>query len=264
MIIKGIRKFHQLFTIIITLLFTMSFFLMTDSAYGKRERRGDDSHREREYKERRERDSDRYSRQNGRRDGDYSRSYRDRNKRRVVSSPVRRHGHSVRKLPRGYSRVWYKNKPYYYSQGVFYVPDLSGFVVVRAPIGSIVVSLPVGYRRIWTSGGWYFSYGGTFYRRAASGYVVVQAPAEVIVEEEPPDIIKPSESAFGQVSVTASILNVRSGPDLDYPLIYQVHKGYILDVHGKSGAWLYVELPNGEFGWVMDQFTYHLKAPGSG
>jgi hypothetical protein len=51
---------------------------------------------------------------------------------------------------------------------------------------------------------------------------------------------------------------------LSYPLIYQVHSGYILEVHGQSRGWLYVELPNGEFGWVMAEFTYRLEAPGSG
>jgi uncharacterized protein YgiM (DUF1202 family) len=91
------------------------------------------------------------------------------------------------------------------------------------------------------------------------GYAVVEAPATVVVEEDAPVLVRPLKPATGRVSVTASVLNVRSGPSLDDPVIYQIHEGYILEVHGKSGWWLYVQLPNGEFGWVKSVFTKQLK-----
>ena len=261
---RQLIKPHHFITVFFIGVFTMSFILMEDYSFAQRERRGDDSSRVSRQQERRGDDSSRVSRQQDRRGSDSPRIDRNRSKRRIISPSSPRYGYVVPKLPRGYRRIWHKSKPYYYISGVFYTPGPSGFIVVRAPIGSIVVSLPVGFRRIWVSDAYYYTYGGTFYRRAPSGFVVVAPPAEVILEEEAPVIVQPSEAAAGQVSVTASILNVRSGPDFSYPLIYQVHSGYILEVHGQSREWLYVELPNGEFGWVMAEFTYRLEAPGSG
>ena len=184
--------------------------------------------------------------------------------RKIVRSPrTIRHGHVVPSLPRGYRRIWRNKEPYYYYRGAFYRPARSGFIVVGAPLGAIVLSLPAGYQRIWVDDGWYYVYGDVFYRRRPSGYVVVEAPRDIIIEE-PPELVQPPETDSGEVSVIASVLNVRSGPGLSYPVIYQIHEGYILDVHGKTTGWLYVELPNGEFGWVMNIYTNRLLPPGSG
>ena len=184
---------------------------------------------------------------------------------RVVKSPrVYRKGHTVSKLPRGYRRILHNKKPYYYYSGSFYRRAPSGFIVIGAPYGAIVFSLPVGYQRFWVDNAWYYAYGGAFYRRSPYGYVVVEAPRNIVIEEEVTVLVQPPEPYSGEVSVIASILNVRSGPSLSYPVIYQIHKGYILEVHGKTTGWLYVQLPNGEFGWVMNIYTNRLNPPGSG
>lgn len=187
----------------------------------------------------------------------------ERDKRHVISPRVSRHGHVVSKLPRGYRRTWLKRKPYFYHRGVFYRPARSGFIVVRAPVGSIIVSLPVGYQRLWIDGAVYYAYGSTFYRRVPTGYIVVDAPPIVVVEEEAPSLVQPSRPATGEVIVNAPVLNVRSGPSLSDPKIYQVDEGYILEVHGRSNGWLYVQLPNGEYGWVKSVFTKPVE-PASG
>jgi hypothetical protein len=188
---------------------------------------------------------------------------RSRIKRRVISPRITRHDHVITRLPRGYRRIWHDRKPYYYYSGVFYRPHISGFIAVGAPIGAIVVSLPVGYQRIWVDDSWYYVYGSSFYRRVPAGYMVVEAPPAVVVEDIVPELVPPPETAAGNVAVTTSVLNVRSGPGLGYPLIYQIQEGYLLEVHGKTTGWLYVQLPNGEFGWVMNIYTTPL-APGSG
>ena len=185
--------------------------------------------------------------------------------RRVVRSPrAYRHGHTVSKLPRGYRRTWHNKDPYYYYSGSFYRPARSGFIVVGAPYGAIVLSLPVGYQRFWVDDAWYYAYGSVFYRRVPAGYVVVEAPRDIVIEEEAIVLIQPTEADSGEVSVIASILNVRSGPGLSYPVIYQIHEGYILEIQGKTTGWLYVHLPNGEFGWVMNIYTNRLEPSGSG
>ena len=123
-----------------------------------------------------------------------------------------------------------------------------------------MVSLPVGYQRVWFDGALYYAYGGTFYRRIPAGYVVVDPPPVVVVEDDEPVLVQPLETAAGEVIVTAPLLNVRSGPALHYPKLYQVERGYILDILGRSDGWLYVQLPNGELGWVMKDHTRRLDS----
>ena len=238
---------RKIITLLLLSIFALTSFPLADFSFAQRDRRGDRPRVDR-------RGGDRHDR--ARRD-------RPRVKRRVISPRVTRRDHVVSRLPRGYRRVWHNRKPYYYYYGAFYRPYTSGFISVGAPYGAIVVSLPVGYQRLWVDDSWYYVYSSSFYRRVPSGYMVVDAPSTVVVEDSVPEIVSPPESAAGNVSVTTSILNVRSGPGLGYPRIYQIQEGYILEVHGKATGWLYVQLPNGEFGWVMNTYTTPL-APGSG
>lgn len=198
----------------------------------------------------------------GDRDDHYARGRKG--KVRIFSPRPVRHGHVVPKLPRGYRRVWHSNTPYYYRYGIFYRPSPSGFIVVRAPIGLIISSLPVGYTRVWVGGVSYYVYAGAFYRKVPSGYVVVERPPGVYLEEDAPVLVEPPEAAEGIVTVTASALNVRAGPSLTHPVLYQVHRGYLLEVHGRATGWLYVELPDGEFGWVKRVFTAPLDPNAKG
>jgi hypothetical protein len=194
------------------------------------------------------------------------RSYRHErwgDRRHVMSSPFFRHRHVVNRLPWGYRRLWHHRRPYYFSRGIFYRPYSGGFLAVTAPVGAIVVSLPIGYEEFWIDGTAYYTYGGTYYRRAPAGYVVVDPPARVVVEEDTQEIVPPAVSASGKVVVDAPVLNVRSGPSLDDERIYQFEEGSILEVNGKSDGWLYVQLPNGGYGWVKSVFTKPLE-PGTG
>ena len=242
--------FHQIITVVfITVFAVTSVPLATDAFAGERERRNSNYNS--------------HEREHDRKDERSHNNKRWKKKRRVISPRVISHGHTVRKLPRGYKRAWYKKTPYFYSRGVFYRPGPSGYIVVKAPIGAIVVSLPVGNQRIWVDGSSYYVYGGIFYKRVPKGFVVAQTPDTVVVDEIDPAIVNPSQAASGEVSVTAPVLNVRSGPSLGDPKIYQIHEGYILEIHGKSKGWLYVQLPNGEFGWVKSVFTRPLE-PASG
>jgi hypothetical protein len=208
----------------------------------------------------------------GRRVGKQSRVYQEKykharrkgkRKRHVISPRVKRHGHVISRLPRGYRRTWHKRRPYYYNRGVFYRPARSGFTVVGAPYGAVIISLPIGYQRLWIDNSAYYVYGSTFYRRVPAGYAVVERPTEVIVEDVAPALVQPSSPATGEVFVDAPVLNVRSGPSLTYPKIYQIDEGYILEVNGRSNGWLYVQLPNEEYGWVKSVFTKPVE-PASG
>lgn len=165
--------------------------------------------------------------------------------------PPFRHGHVVAKLPHGYRTIYVNRSPYYFWNGFFYSPGSRGYMVVSAPVGAIVASLPLGHSRVSIGGAIFFNFGGSYYRQVPQGYMVVAPPPDVVVQPPPPQI-------YGSVSVIANRLNVRSGPGGEHPVVYQLQQGTVLTVYSISMGWYYVQLPNGQYGWVMEQFTTML------
>jgi len=78
------------------------------------------------------------------------------------------------------------------------------------------------------------------------------APAHRVVQS---NASIPAAGPGYRVSVTADLLNVRSDPDLNSPVVNRVGYGQVLEVEGTAPGWLYVYLPNGGTGWVMEQYT---------
>jgi len=175
--------------------------------------------------------------------------------------PGRDRGHerTVRRLPAGSRTVRAGKSRYYHYHGVFYRRGPSGFLVVNAPAGAIVLSIPVGSRSFLVGGITYYLYDGTYYRRAPSGYIVVAPPPETVVVREIAPVVPSKESMEGKASVTVPLLNVRSGPGMDFPVVYQVHESDMLTIHGYAPEWLYVNLPGGSFGWVMMRYTSYAS-----
>jgi hypothetical protein len=85
------------------------------------------------------------------------------------------------------------------------------------------------------------------------------APPGVVGHAPPPPGVPPAVEQ--QVSVTAEKLEVRSGPGSNHPLVTHVAKGAVLVVRGSAPDWWYVQLPNGNFGWVMRKFTAPVSLP---
>lgn len=166
-----------------------------------------------------------------------------------------RYGERVHRLPHGYRDVWVGRSHYYHHGGWFYRRGPSGFIVVRPPLGAVVLDLPIGFGRLVIGGSTYFTYGGIYYRRAPSGYVVVDPPPQVVVQSPPTVVQTPPDVVNEEVSVVAERLNVRSGPGLDQEVVTQVYKGDVLTIKGNSTGWWYVETPDGQHGWVMTQYT---------
>jgi len=169
-----------------------------------------------------------------------------------------RHGHVIRELPRGYNTIRSRGSVYYFNRGFFYRrrPAATGYIMVHAPIGAIIATLPVGFLSIRIGGSTYFSFGGTYYRRVPQGYLIVAPPPEMVVYPPP--------ALNNRISVTAGILNVRSGPGLQHPVIFRITQGTVLTVQGSAPGWYYVQLPNGRYGWIMVQFTATMEPPPEG
>ena len=47
----------------------------------------------------------------------------------------------------------------------------------------------------------------------------------------------------------------------NYPVTGTVAQGYSLTIYGQQPGWLYVQLPDGQFGWVAQRFTNVPTAP---
>jgi len=187
-----------------------------------------------------------------------------RHRRVIVTRPRPRPGKFIVDLPSRHTRLVVRGRPYYYRSGLFYYRRPRGYVVVGPPIGAIVPRLAIGFSTVWVGGSFYYYYGNVFYRRVPTGYVVVDPPRSTTVVLETPAVVQPAESASGRVSVIAPRLNVRTGPSLSNPILYQVKQNTTLRVHGRDSEWLYVELSDGKYGWVMEEFTVAMDIPAEG
>jgi len=160
--------------------------------------------------------------------------------------------------PRSHRTVLGGSLAYFFLDGIFYRPCAGGYVVVDPPIGAVVRSLPVS--AVWVTIGAisYYTHAGVYYRKVPEGYRVVPQP----VESAEPDATVAREGY--RVRVTAALLNVRSGPGKEHPVIKQINRGDLLEVQSSSSAWYYVKLPDHSFGWVMVTYTTLVKPKAQG
>jgi len=172
-----------------------------------------------------------------------------RDRRHDAGRPHAGRGGAVRVLPRQYSPVRIGPRGVYHHRGAFYRRAPSGFAVIPAPIGAVVASLPSGFSIMAAAGGTYFYFGETYYQPCRQGYRVVRRPAGLRPRPAPPARFR------DQVRVSVRILNIRSGPGSRYGVIGQACHGTALTILDHDRGWLYVRLPNGRIGWVMDRYT---------
>ncbi|GAA5524363.1 hypothetical protein Maes01_00920 [Microbulbifer aestuariivivens] len=88
------------------------------------------------------------------------------------------YGYRWRHLPRSFVRINIGALGFFYSDGIFYRPHHSGYVVARAPIGAVVTSLPASAVSLAFGGRNYFVAYDTFYLwdHHQRGYRIVENP----------------------------------------------------------------------------------------
>lgn len=118
-------------------------------------------------------------------------------------------------------------------------------MIVDAPVGAVVPSLPFGYSYLVVNGTRYYTYEGNYYLQVSNGYQIVQDPRRRVVQPV----------LSNQIVVTSNMLNVRSGPGIQYSISGRVYSGDVLQVLQREAGWTYVRLPDNTWGWVMSQFT---------
>jgi len=162
-------------------------------------------------------------------------------------------------VPLGFALLTIAGCHYYYHKGVYYRSLSHQYIVTTPPAGAAVVELPPGHVTFWREGVKYYYYAKVYYTRGPSGYIVVDPPYET----SSPAATAGYQSAspmLGQASVIPPLLNVRSGPGTEHAVTFQVAQGAILEIHGTAPDWLFVKLPSGEFGWVMEKFIFSQPA----
>lgn len=152
---------------------------------------------------------------------------------------------------RGHERIRVGRHDYYHRGGRFFRPGPFGLISIQAPIGAIVATLPIGFSVRLSGGHTYFQVGGAFYSRVPAGYMVVDEPVYAPPAPPPPAVATWPD----RVTVQPALLNIRSGPGMNFAITGQVARGQQLPVHGNSGGWYYVEQPDGGYGWVMVDLT---------
>ncbi|MCB2192961.1 MAG: SH3 domain-containing protein [Deltaproteobacteria bacterium] len=167
----------------------------------------------------------------------------------------------VPRMPPHHHSYTYRKKRYYSYGGVYYRPYPYGYVVVQPPHGLFVASLPIGFATLLVAGLTYYTFAGIYYRSAPGGYVVVAPPAGAVVPSPPPPPMVAPSAPLGTTVVTTTLLNMRTGPGMSYPVMATVSQGAPLTVYGRAPGWLYVRTPSGQFGWVALRFTNSPMAP---
>lgn len=175
----------------------------------------------------------------------------------------------IPKLPRGHVPApWYKEdrrhkEKYYYHHGHFFRPYDRGYIYVAPPPGVVVPFLPPGFTTMIVGGSQYYYYQGNYYSRVPTGYLVVTAPpaAPVVPDPVPPPPPAPSVTPYGAVTITAPSLNVRTGPGREYNVVTVIPQGGVYPVQATSPNWVYIQLPDGQFGWVERVYTAPASAP---
>lgn len=88
-----------------------------------------------------------------------------------------------------------------------------------------------------------------------TNYAVVEVDPAKIVPTLPP--APPPTATPSTAHVTVDLLNVRAGPGADAEVLGQVKLGDALPILARddTGAWLSVQLPDGQAGWVSTQYV---------
>ncbi len=99
---------------------------------------------------------------------------------------------TIRNLPQSAVVIRYRNVPYSYHDGTFYVSNNGVYVRSVPPVGIRIAALPAGYVRIVVGPRVFFYAGGIFYTldEASKEYVVADPPVGAIVSQLPSDAVE--------------------------------------------------------------------------
>lgn len=163
----------------------------------------------------------------------------------------RPHGSVFRDLPAEVFALSVAGAAFFYHRGTYYRQSPAGYVVVQAPFGARVRALPESCSTLYIDGRRYYDCEDVYYESDGDDYIVIERPSghyqvEVAVGDE--------------VRIKAEFLNVRTGPGTRYRAVGKLYRGEIVEVGSIDDEWYYVRLPNGQYGWIMREYTRLYKS----
>jgi len=90
-------------------------------------------------------------------------------------------------LPRDHRSVLHRGTRFFFSGGVWYLPQGLRFFVTVPPIGLVVPFLPSSYVTVWVGGAPYYYANEVYYAHRGDGYVVVEPPKGEVSRTTPSD-----------------------------------------------------------------------------
>ncbi|MEQ8952769.1 MAG: DUF6515 family protein, partial [Gammaproteobacteria bacterium] len=79
----------------------------------------------------------------------------------------------LRSLPAGHTRLVHAGKTYYFHDGIYYVREPRGYVVVKPVSGIRLTSLPRGYVTVRVGNDLHYRYRDISYRKLGGVFIVV-------------------------------------------------------------------------------------------
>ena len=90
-------------------------------------------------------------------------------------------------LPHDHWSVLHHGIRFFFSGGVWYLPQGLRFIVTMPPIGLVVPFLPSSYVTVWVGGAPYYYANEVYYAHRGDGYVVVEPPKGEVSRSTPAD-----------------------------------------------------------------------------
>lgn len=127
--------------------------------------------------------------------------------------------------------------------------------IVHIAVGTLVAVIPPAASTIEVGGVRYYVSDGVYYRAVHGGYMVVSDPC---------GNIKPEVEVGDKLQVWADLLNVRTGPGMEYGVAMQIEKGALLVVKGIDNEWCFIYLQDGSSGWIQRKYAIVVDSGAKG
>lgn len=133
------------------------------------------------------------------------------------------HPRMVKRLPSYHERISIHGISYYYQNGFFYRQASSGYVLINAPVGSVVPRVPHDCQTIILNGVAYYVYDNVYYVRQPSGYMVVETPA----------LYTPATEVKVKTSTHSYVVNVPNANGSYTPVVIKKEGSAYIGPHGE-------------------------------
>ncbi len=167
-------------------------------------------------------------------------------------------GHELRELPRGFLSFSFGGGDYFFCEGVFYRGRGGAYVVVEAPIGSMVTTIPT-CSPVIIDGLAYYMVNDNVYVETKVGYQVVAPPRELVVQTPSVAIQVPATSVVVPAPVAIPVPATPS--PVVAPALPAAENNFTVNIPNARGTYTSVVLTRSGSGFVGPQGEFYTEFP---